>query len=1116
MEKVSDIYERSWLKITFDTEEAKANGKQLLSGFVQIRDVTVLSEEKAAALQQKLSADLSIREYNGCAIPTAAFEAKEEEEDNKTEEITEEQNRNNLKSEGNLQNKEEKEDILAQLEQLGAPMDSEPPVYDSLDDWKKAPTNLKATTTPGRVTLSWSHNGPASTLYGIYEIVGGKGTLIKVTEEKTITLERITSGNHEYAVAARKKNSDGVTEVGTRSAGKSISVKDWEAMPTSVTALVSGYKVTLSWSHSGADAFGVYELIDGKGKLLTTTTDKKVTLNDIEPGEHILAVSARVKFSDGWALGNRSTGTTASVETWTAAPTSLKATVSGGTVKLSFAHGGSEAYGVYEVNNGSPTLVKKITAKVISLADVTPGKHTYLIRPWKFIDGKWVVGRDSTTVSVSVATWTKAPTNLVISAKYSTITMTWDYDGSATTFGVYEKGETNNTLLKIAKEKTVVIDNIEPGTHTYYVAPRMKNDSGVVEIGARSTEKKKTIINWKAEPETTSLSIKGSAVSISWSHESAEAYGVYEIINGKGTLLSVVTNKTIKLTEIGPGEHIFGVSARVKDSTGKWLTGSRSQIVVNVGEWVAAPKNLNATVSGSAVKLTWSHTGGATAFGVYEVISGKATLVKQATTNSLTISDVDAGNHKYIVKSWKQNDNGSWEVGCSSEQISASVEEWTIAPLSVKAEVIGSQVSLSWSHSKASKFGIYEVVDGKAVLKTSTTSKTGKLNEVEPGSHTYLIKAWKQNADGKWEVGTKSAQVKVEVPVWVKAPEIKTSTVNGSKITLGWTHSGADAYGVYEVVSGKNVLLTTTSEKIVQITEVKPGKHTYNIAARQKDQNGTLGIGCRSVNVTLTVESWAVAPTNLKATVSGSKVTLSWSHSGGEAFGVYEVINGKPVLKQSVNTKKLSLENVAPGTHKYLVRAWKKNASDKWDVGCSSTEITTKVDSWTAAPTSFTVSVTDITITFSWAHVGGADAIGIYEVIDGKNVLVKTATGTSFTMTATDGGEHVYLLGARKKNSSGTIEIGSKTATKKIFVNDYTASNKVVYSLSNSIWTVKKYNGTATSVTIPAKVLTLPVKAIGESAFEDNAHLTTIDLPDSIEIIGAKAFKNCTNLANMK
>ena len=63
--------------------------------------------------------------------------------------------------------------------------------------------------------------------------------------------------------------------------------------------------------------------------------------------------------------------------------------------------------------------------------------------------------------------------------------------------------------------------------------------------------------------------------------------------------------------------------------------------------------------------------------------------------------------------------------------------------------------------------------------------------------------------------------------------------------------------------------------------------------------------------------------------------------------------------------------------------------------------------------------------------------------------------------------------------------------------------------------TVVSYSGNATDLVIPTTVSDCSVTKIGEGAFENNETLSSISLPNSIIVIGARAFKNCTNLSSM-
>ena len=77
----------------------------------------------------------------------------------------------------------------------------------------------------------------------------------------------------------------------------------------------------------------------------------------------------------------------------------------------------------------------------------------------------------------------------------------------------------------------------------------------------------------------------------------------------------------------------------------------------------------------------------------------------------------------------------------------------------------------------------------------------------------------------------------------------------------------------------------------------------------------------------------------------------------------------------------------------------------------------------------------------------------------------------------------------------------------------------VVYEINSAndgVIVVRFDNDTATTVIIPDTVEGLPVIQIGANAFEYKTALVSIDLPDSITIIGKRAFAGCTNLKEMK
>ena len=172
-------------------------------------------------------------------------------------------------------------------------------------------------------------------------------------------------------------------------------------------------------------------------------------------------------------------------------------------------------------------------------------------------------------------------------------------------------------------------------------------------------------------------------------------------------------------------------------------------------------------------------------------------------------------------------------------------------------------------------------------------------------------------------------------------------------------------------------------------------------------------------------------------------------------------------------------------------------------------------EAWKAAPTGVKVKLKDVTVTMSWNHKGDSSTVyGIYEVSGKKETLVATTKKKKCSFTALNSGTNKYAVYPMKKDGKNWDK-GKKSAVKTVKVKDHTVGG-VVYTIKNQTWTVKKYKGSEKTLTIPGKVLKVAVTEIGASAFEGNQTLEAIKLPDSITVIGAKAFKNCKNLKNMK
>lgn len=72
------------------------------------------------------------------------------------------------------------------------------------------------------------------------------------------------------------------------------------------------------------------------------------------------------------------------------------------------------------------------------------------------------------------------------------------------------------------------------------------------------------------------------------------------------------------------------------------------------------------------------------------------------------------------------------------------------------------------------------------------------------------------------------------------------------------------------------------------------------------------------------------------------------------------------------------------------------------------------------------------------------------------------------------------------------------------------------YSISQGEAKITKYVGVESYVFIPNMLGNCVVTEIGRSAFENNAYIACVVMPDSVKEIGFYAFRGCTNLSSIE
>ena len=151
----------------------------------------------------------------------------------------------------------------------------------------------------------------------------------------------------------------------------------------------------------------------------------------------------------------------------------------------------------------------------------------------------------------------------------------------------------------------------------------------------------------------------------------------------------------------------------------------------------------------------------------------------------------------------------------------------------------------------------------------------------------------------------------------------------------------------------------------------------------------------------------------------------------------------------------------------------------------------------------------DLTVT--WTAAGGAAK---YQLLlttpDGTAALLGETAALNYTVPGLkllQPGDYTITI----KALSGNTELESVNKA-------FTVTGDFVFAVRDDSTgiVVVKYNGTASTLTVPNTVAGLPVVEIGAQAFEGNTKLKSVTLPATIEIIGRRAFAECKNLLDVK
>ena len=416
-------------------------------------------------------------------------------------------------------------------------------------------------------------------------------------------------------------------------------------------------------------------------------------------------------------------------------------------------------------------------------------------------------------------------------------------------------------------------------------------------------DKDKVYLDWSnvtdADEYIVYISINGGSYS-----EIGRVTGSEAIIND----LRENTTYKVKIAAYNKHDDVYGEESKVIT----FKTDKEFEEKIEIDK----VRNLTVDVDGNKVYLDWSNVADADEYEVYlSKNSGAYSLVGTVENSNATISELDYDtSYKVKVRAYneKYDEYGTYSdiKSFKTEEDEDKIEIGKVRNLSV--DVDGNKVYLDWSNvADADEYEVYLSKNSGAYKLVGTVANSNAtISQLDYNtSYKVKVRAYNERYD---EYGTYSdiESFKTEKRYNDDDEDDYTSTTvgtvralslevqNRNEVALEWSAvSGADGYEVYLSEDGgsyKHVLTTKYVKEIITDLEYNT---SYRVKVRAyKEVNGREKYGSYSSAKSFKTERYSSSinnedvgkVTNVKATVTGSTVYLSWKSVPGAVK--YEIL----------------------------------------------------------------------------------------------------------------------------------------------------------------------------------------------------------------------------------
>jgi hypothetical protein len=390
-------------------------------------------------------------------------------------------------------------------------------------------------------------------------------------------------------------------------------------------------------------------------------------------------------------------------------------------------------------------------------------------------------------------------------------------------------------------------------------------------------------------------------------------------------------------------------------------------------------------------------------------------LKKTVTGTSVTLTNQPEGDYIFEVHSYSDRFGESPE----GSQVTFTLT-WPVmqAPSGFAQSISnGNDITLRWNGATyATAYKLYRIVDGQRTLVKTQTGASLTLTNQPEGNYSYEVHSYSDRF-GESPAGSQ-VTFTLTWPVMQAPSGFTQSITNGNDITLRWNGATyATAYKLYQIAGGQRTLVKTLTSTAVTFTNQPEGNYSYEVHS-YSDRVGESPAGS-SLSFTLV---WPVVqpPVLTSKVFNANNITLSWKAvTWANEYRVYDVSSGTRQLIYKGTALTYNVFNLSEDTHQYEATAY----STRFGESAASNRISENIVYPVMQPPAASVTLLSQTSArISWNFITYANGYNVYEIIDGKPVLLAgNVNNLSYTVTNLSYRNHEYYV-TSYSNSFGESE----------------------------------------------------------------------------------------------